>query len=172
MTVENLALAQTTGYAVQIEHRRSEGIYASPVAGPGPQNASLVRLHAPFETISVYWTATSEGKPPVLPSHKSYLNNLNRVFLGGERVGVVTPTLVGHIWVAAGRYDYVVVGPEGLDSAFNLARCPWETNLLAEDFYVPAANFVTSGILNPKQIIPNTQYPDPDVLLLQTMIQG
>lgn len=144
---ENLPLAQHTTYGVQICHRRSEGIIACPIAGAAPQNASLIRLHAPFELIDVYWTAVSEGKPPVLPSHKSYVTNLNRVFLGGERVGVVTPGIVGHYWCAAGVFRYVVVGPEGLASAFNLAKCPWEeTN--DTDFYVPAENFLDKGIIN------------------------
>jgi len=158
---ENLPLAQTGTYGVQFVHSRVEGISASPVAGSVLSNASLVRLHAPFELLSVYWSAISEGKPPVLPSHKSFAQNYNRVFIGGERVGIVTPNIVGHIWVAAGRYDYVVVGPEGLDSQFALAKCPWE-NDQSTNFYVPAENFVR-GIINPTYNQPIGIPVDPDI---------
>ena len=146
MAVETLPGAQTTTYGIQICHTHDEGIDASPVAGDEGENASIVRLHSPFERISVYWTAVSEGKPPILPSHRDYANNYNRVFTGGERVGIVTPNLIGHLWMAAGRFDFVVVGPEGLDSAFALARCPWE-GTDADDFYIPVNNFV-DGLLN------------------------
>lgn len=147
---EFLPLSQTTTYGVQICHSRSEGIMASPIAGPPPQNASLVRLHAPIEFITVYWTAVSHGKPPVLPSHKSFVQNYNRVFLSGERMGLVTPNIVGHIWHAAGSFLYVVVGPEGLSSMFPLAKCPWE-GTAATDFYIPSENF-QSGITNPYSV--------------------
>lgn len=173
--VENLALGQTVGYGVQIVHSVNEGIYASPVAGPPPQNASLVRLHAPFETISVYWSACSEGKPPIVPSSKSFIGNNNRVFLGGERVGICTPTLVGHIWQAAGVLHYCSVGGEvgGLDGDFFLAKCPWEGSL-DTSFYLPKENFVTKGIFNPTYVQPPGLPVDPDVqaLDLQMMIQG
>jgi len=163
--VENLPGASTTGYACEFEHTRSEGIYASPVAGKPPQNASLCRLHAPFELLTVYWSGSREGAPPVLPSSKSYFNNVNRVLIGGGRYGVVTPTLGGvHIWEVAGYFRYVVVGPEGLDSQFPLAVCPWE-GTQASDFYIPAENFQT-GILNPYSPYPAGLSPDPDVPLL------
>ncbi len=168
MSVEKLVNAQTTTYAVQFTQTHTEGISAAPIAGPSPQNASLARLNAPFETMSVYWTAVKEGSPPILPSHKSYLNNLNRVFLGGERVGVVYPTLVGHIWMAAGRYDYVIMSPEGLSSRFCLNKLPWEGTALdnAVDFYVPSENF-ESGILNPTWIQPVGITPDIDVSAIE-----
>jgi hypothetical protein len=143
---ENLQGATTTGYAVEFEHFRSEGIEASPIAGPDPQNASLTRLHAPFEKLMVYWTATREGAPPILPSSKSFYQNYNRVLLRGGRRGVVTPTLGGHIWEAAGFFEFVVVGPEGLDSSFHLAKCPWEGTDVS-DFYIPAQNF-QAGIID------------------------
>jgi hypothetical protein len=165
MAVENLSLASSTTYAVQIFHSRTEGIVASPIAGPAPQNCSLARLHAPMEILSVYWTAVRNGGPPTLPSSKSYLQNLNRVLLGGERIGVVTPDIVGHIWQCFGRYDYAVVGPEGLDSNFALAKCPWETADTI-DFYIPASNFQT-GFIN--TLLNSTGLPvDPDVPLLQS----
>lgn len=169
---ENLPLAQTTGYSVQVVQRHSEGIVANPVAGPLPQNVSLVRLHAPVEYLSVYWSAVSEGKPPIVPTHKSFLQNVNRTFLGGERYGVITPTLVGHIWQIAGRYDYVVNAPEGLSSMFALAKCPWEGDAII-DFYMPAENFQT-GIINPIWNQPIGISPDNDVqqINLQMAIQG
>lgn len=173
MSVENLPLGQTTSYSIEIAQTHAEGIIDNPVGGPAPQNASLVRLHAPFERISVYWSAVSEGKPPILPSDKSFLTNPNRVFLGGERHGVVTPTLVGHIWIAAGRYDYSVPGPEGLGSAFGLAKCPWEGTPSdgAQDFYIPVENFI-SGIINVSTPQNTGLTPLVDVPLLQSAIQN
>lgn len=149
MAVENLPLAGTTTYSVQIVHTHQEGIVASPIAGKGPKNASLVRWHAPFELMSVYYTAISEGKPPAVPSHKGYKTNYNRVFLGGERVGLIVPNLIGHYFHMAGRLDFAIVAPEGLDSEFDLAKCPWELSDITE-FQIPAAYFLDSGILNAK----------------------
>lgn len=145
MAVEEMLFCTTTTYAVEFSHSRNEGIVASPVAGE-EQNVSLARLHSPIEYLTVYWTATREGSPPILPSHLSYNanDNRNRVFLGGERHGIVTPTLAGHIWQACGHYRYVIVGPESLDSDFPLSMMPWEHK--PEDFYVPSSNFVTSII--------------------------
>lgn len=170
MAAENLPLAHTTTYGVQICHNHSEGIVASPVAGAPPQNCSLVRVHAGFETISVYWTAVSEGKPPVLPSHKAYLDNGNRLFMGGERVGVVTPTLAGHIWHAAGVFHFVVGTPEGLSSQMPLAKCPWE-GTAAQDFYLPAENFQAAGILNQTWIQPPGIAPHPAIAQLNQTIR-
>jgi hypothetical protein len=164
MAVENLPAGNTTTYSVEICHSRNEGIVASAVAGPVPQNASLVRLHAPVEMISVYWTAVSEGKPPTLPSSKSFLANYNRVLLAGERVGMVFPSLVGHTWMAAGVFHYCVVGPEGLDSNLGLSHCPWE-KAPTTDFYIPSANF-QGTILNTNATLPKGLTLDPDVVLL------
>ena len=149
MSVEDIPFAGSTTYTVQVVHKHSEGIVASPIAGKGPKNVSLVRWHAPYEIMSVYWTAVSEGTPPRVPSHKGYISNYNRVFLGGERVGVITPSIVGHIFHMAGRLDFAIVAPEGLDSEFDLAKCPWEDTSIS-DFQIPAAYFLDSGILNAK----------------------
>jgi len=144
--LENLAIATTTGYALEFEHTRSEGIVASPVAGSVPQNASLVRLHAPMEYLTVYFAGERQGAPPILPSSKSYFQNYNRVLIAGGRYGFVIPTFGGHIWHVAGFFRYVVVGPEGLDSNFALAKMPWEGQAVT-DFYVPADNF-QAGMIN------------------------
>lgn len=167
MAVENLPMGQTSGYGIQFAHVHAEGLCVNPVAGIAPQQASIVRLHAPFELISVYWSAISRGVPPIVPSYQSFFTNSNRLFLGGERYGVVTPDLVGHIWQAAGRFDYSVVSPEGMDSAFMLAKCPWEGTATdnAVDFYIPADNFKT-GIINPTLIQPYGYVADPDVPVL------
>jgi len=165
MAVENLPFAGSTTYAVQIVHQHVSGIIASPIAGRGPKNASLVRWHAPFEMMSVYWTAVSEGKPPRVPSHKGYFQNQNRAFLGGERVGVITPNIKGHLFHMAGRLDFVVMAPEGLDSEFDLAKCPWEDTGI-EDFQIPADNFLDTGIINPKWNQPSGISPDVKVAIL------
>jgi hypothetical protein len=165
---ESLPGALTTTYTVQFAHSRVEGVSANPIAGPEPQNASLVRLHAPLEMLTVFWTATREGAAPRLPSSKSYFQNYNRVLLSGERVGIVVPNTVGHIWIAAGRFDYCVVGPEGLDSDFRLAKVPWESTD-ASDFYVPMANFEL-GIINSTPVPPLGGLPiNPAVPLLQPL---
>lgn len=173
MAVEKLPGAQHTTYAVQIVHTHSEGIVASPIAGKAPKNASLVRWHAPFEMMSVYWTVVSEGKPPLAPSHKIFFQNGNRAFLGGERVGVVYPNIVGHIFQMAGVLHFCVVAPEGLDSEFDLSKCPWEQTSLS-DFCIPAANFLDTGIVNPNWHQPPGILPDSDVpiLNLQAAISG
>jgi hypothetical protein len=169
MAVENLPRASVTNYSVQIAHSRIEGIVASPVAGPGIQNASLVRLHSPFERISVFWTAICTGAPPFIPSEKSYLKNMNRVFLGGERCGVVTPDMVGHIWHAAGRYDYIVLAAEGLSSPFCLAKVPWELGKV-QDFYIPSTNFLSQGIINDTWLQPSGVAADADVAALDMQL--
>jgi len=164
MAVENLANASYTEFTTEISHQRVEGIYASPVAGPGPQNASLVRLHAPFETITVYWTATREGAPPIIPSPNSYTNNLNRIFLGGARTGLVVPTFGGHSYSVSGVWVFQIVGPESLDGDLFLARTPWENSEQGR-FMIPAQNF-QKGILDATYIQPIGLPVDPDVILL------
>jgi hypothetical protein len=157
---------------VQFCHRRDDGLSASPVAGPPPQNASLVRLFAPIEFLSVYWSAVSEGKPPILPSYKSFNGlNGNRLFLRGERCGIVTPSALGHIWMAAGVYEYSVPATEDLDSVFVLSKCPWEGTPtdVARDFYVPVQNFVV-GLFNPFSTLEPGEVLDPDVPRLQAPI--
>jgi len=109
MAVENLPMEQMTPYGVQIVHSHTEGIVASPIAGPPPSNCSLVRLHAPFEMISVVRTAVSAGKPPntlaSCPQRSSVLS-------GRRRAGSIRSS-----------------APEGLGSAFAMMRCrfypPW-----------------------------------------------
>ena len=175
MAVENMDGAQTTTYTVEFAHSRSEGIIALPVAGE-EQLVSLARLHSPFEYLSVYWTAVSQGKPPILPSHLSYISNGNRVFLGGERHGLVFPDIAGHIWQAAGVFHYVICGPESISSDFPLAMVPWEST--PTDFYIPAGNFVT-GLINPATVTqPNryngdvVTYPtDDDAIALNNMLR-
>lgn len=150
---ELLPYNQHTTYATQFAHFHREGLAINPIAGAEPQAISIMRLHAPYEIMSVYWSAVCEGAPPLLPTHRSYFRNLNRVFLGGERYGSVTPTIAGHFWQAAGVYHYCIPIPEGLDSNFALGICPWEmgqneTYLPASlDFYIPGNNFI-NGILN------------------------
>jgi len=172
---ENKPRANYTEYTTEFRHQRHEGICANPIAGPAPQNASLVRLHAPIEFLQVFWTATREGASPVLPSVKSYLANGNRLFLGGSRIGAITPTFGGHVYSVSGVYVFLVVAPEGLTSNFFLSKCPWEGYPTdnAMDFYIPKENFV-SGILNPNWMQPVGILPDPDVsaLDLQMAIEG
>jgi hypothetical protein len=156
-----------TGYSIQFAHAHAEGICVNPVAAKAPQNASIVRLHAPFEMLTVYWSACSLGKPPICPSYKSFFTNQNRLFIGGERYAVCTPDLVGHIWQAAGRLEFSVVAPEGLDSDFGLAKCPWEGTPLdqALNFYLPSGNFKV-GIIKPDSPLPAGIKLDPDVGIL------
>jgi hypothetical protein len=129
-----------------------------------------MRLFAPTEFLSVYFTCRREGAPPFIPSWKSYMNN-NRLFLGGDRIGAVVPILGGaHSWLVAGAYHFSLLnGPENLDSLFPLSMCPWEAQLGKQttDFAIPAANFLTSGILNNTVVGPNSP---TQALLLQTMI--
>jgi hypothetical protein len=163
---ENLVGSTTTGYSLEFAHTRNEGIVGNPVGGVPPQNASLVRLYAPIEFLTVFWSGSCEGAPPILPSSKSYFTNQNRVLVAGGRYGVVTPTLGGHIWEVCGFFKFIVVGPEGLNSDFPLSVCPWE-GTAATDFYIPAANFQT-GIINPNSPPAcGGLKPDPDVPLLQ-----
>lgn len=137
-------------YNIEIDHSHSTGLVACPVAGTDPQPASILRLHAPFELLAVNWTATRNGAPPVVPSHKSFLRNVNRMFLSGSRGGSEKPTIGAHIWSCAGVYLYSVAVPEGLDSDFPLAKVPWDNGQIGE-FYIPAKYFDTQHILNPMQ---------------------
>jgi hypothetical protein len=143
---ELLEDASSQQYEIEIVHSRNEGVIACPIAGE-EQAVSLIRLHSPIEFLSVYWSATKEGAPPILPSHDSFLTNYNRVFLGGHRHGVVIPTTNAHLWAAAGVFHYVVYEPEGMLSKFPLSKMPWEGTSV-EDFYVPVENFQI-GIVNP-----------------------
>jgi len=154
MAVENLVGcgATTTQYEVEFEHTHHEGIFTSPVGGEPPQNASVVRLHAPFEMLTVIWACSREGAPPDLPSHKAYLTNPNRIFLGGKRVGNITPSLGCHIFSVSGFFRFAIVGPEDLDSNFPLSACPWETALggaQVTDYMIPETSFLDTGIINP-----------------------
>lgn len=172
MAVENFPLGQTNTYAVQFGHAHDEGLCVSPVAGPGPQNASIVRLYAPIEYMTIYWEVTSRGKPPLVPSHRGYARNSNRLFMGGERYGAMTPDYpLGHTFQMAGKLEFAIIAPEQLDSPFCLSMCPWEQTSI-QDFMVPAANFLDTGILNPYSLPPRGVLPDPDVpaLTLQMMV--
>ena len=149
--LENQAFASYTEYTTEIHHQHDEGISVSAIAGDDDEFCSLTRLYSPIEFIQVFWTATREGAPPVLPSHKSYLGNYNRTFLGGARNALIVPIQGGHSFSVSGVYVYAVNFPEGLDSAFALGKCPWEGagNDNAKDYYVPTDSFVL-GLLNPQ----------------------
>lgn len=147
-------LATHVTYAVEMGHSQSEGLTVCPVAGPAPQKASILRLHAPIETLSVSWIATREGAPPIVPSHKAFATNFNRVFLGGQRGADESPTFGGHIWSASGVYVYALLTAEGLDSDLPVAKVPWDDSSGIGEFFIPAANFDASNIINPKQVIP------------------
>jgi len=149
---ENLPYAPNTEYSIERTRSRNEGIVALPIAGPVPQNVSIVRLHAPIEFEDVYWSASREGANPVVPSPRSLAGNLNRIFLGGSQSAIIpTQTLAGHIFVMSGHYRYVIVGPEGLDSTFYLGKQPWETTLGVDYNHMPAANFVTGLVSQQSQ---------------------
>lgn len=166
---ELLAMSGSTHYSVEYAHTRDEGIIACPVAGI-EQAVSLVRLHSPIEFLSVFWAATRDGAPPLLPKHTSYATNYNKVFLGGERHGVVYPAIVGHTWQAVGVFRYVINVPEGFLSDMPLGKCPWEGTEL-DDFYIPAENFV-DRVMSPKQIIDyKTQEPPANVVLLNGLLK-
>ena len=102
-----------------------------------------------------------------MPSHKSFLTNFNRVFLGGKRSGLITETLGGvHIFHMAGFFRYSVVAPEGLDSNFPLSKAPWETGLDVVDFMIPSTSFLPTGIVNPGVGLPTGVPISPAVPLL------
>lgn len=175
MAIENQQLASYTEFTTEIRHWHHEGVFASPVAGPGPQRMSLVQLHAQAEFMVVFWSGIREGAAPLVPSHKSFLTNLNRVFLGGFRDGLIEPTFGGHSYSLSGVWVFALSQPEGLDSNFNLSMCPWEApsntqGMMLADFMVPSANFV-NGILVPTTAI--LQLPvDSNVQLLNNYLKN
>ncbi len=159
--------ASTIDYAVTVGHWCNEGVVVLPVAGPIDTPASAVRIHSQIETRSIAWSAARIGGVPKVPSWESFIvaKNTNVVFLGGIRTAdVPSPLSVGHWWILAGQYNYALLVPEGLESAFQLGKMPWETgNTNAND--IPAIFFDPLAILSamPKMGIP-TQLP--------IMIQG
>jgi hypothetical protein len=165
---ENSTAATTTEYQIERTRNRFEGIDASPIAGPGPQNASLVRLYAPIEFESVFFSASRVGAPPLVPSPDCFNTNNNRVFLGGQQSALVgVPTLDGgHTYCMAGCYYFAIVGPEGLGSNFRLGKMPWEDTTALGNF-VPSTNFLALGILDPTMNSTFGLAPDPYVPLLQ-----
>ena len=147
--------ASTTSYYVEISHSRNEGLTPLAIAGPHPQQMTFVRTHAPFEMQSVYWSATREGGPPLIPSWKSFFQDQNVVFLWGQRSSVIPPSVInGHSFHVAGVYHYALAVPRGLDSAMMLGVQPWEIGRLASnENYIPAENFI-QGIICPTQMKP------------------
>lgn len=173
---ENLPYASYTEYTVQVVHSHESGVCVNPIAGTPPQYLSMVRLHAAMEFLQVFWTAMREGAPPILPSHKSYLTNYNRVFLGGARTAVVVPVFGAHSWSVSGVWVFALPVPEGMDSNFALSMPPWEgaggLGANMNDFMIPSQNF-QSGILNPlNDPIPLSPDPDVPLLNLQMGISG
>jgi hypothetical protein len=159
--------ASTIEYAIEIGHMSNEGVVVLPVAGPVGTPASVVRMHSQIEYRSIVWSAARMGGVPKVPSWKAFIaaNNTNVVFLGGVRTAQIpSPLVVGHWWILAGKYDYSLIVPEGLESAFKLGKMPWETQGVDEND-IPAAFFDPLAILSamPKLGIP-AQLP--------TMIQG
>jgi hypothetical protein len=135
----------------------------------------MVRLSAPIEFMVIAWVASKIGGPPLCPAHDSFSGkNLNRVFIGGSRSGIMSTVLGGHCYSVSGVYVYVLPVTEGLDSNLPLGAGPWESSLPGvnlADFLIPREVFVKSGIVNTL----NNPLPlatDPDAPPLISGLQG
>lgn len=153
-----LSGASTIEYAIEIGHSCNEGVVVLPVAGPVGTPASVVRMHGQIEYRSIVWSAARMGGCPRVPSWKAFIaaNNTNVVFLGGIRTASVpSPLVIGHWFILAGKYDYSLIVPEGLESAFKLGKMPWESGVTYEND-IPAEFFDPLAILSalPKLGIP------------------
>lgn len=120
MATENLAGAHTESPSgIQRQHVHHSGLVVGPTAG-GP--ARVIRLHDPYEGESVEFTMTKFGAPPIVPAFTA--PDSNHVFLSGARAVSSPPPggVNGHHWSLSGRYEYFIVAPVGLASAFPSAK--------------------------------------------------
>ncbi len=128
---ENDPFATYTEYRVERGTSENPGVHLMPVAGPAPQTAQLVILHAPIEYVWVAWTARRRGAPCLMPDPYSLeAQDGNLRFLGGQVSGIVPhPTGDGaHEFMQAGMYYYGRLYALGLNSVMNLGCMPWETD--------------------------------------------
>jgi hypothetical protein len=99
-----------SGYTQDHTYNYDPGVVAAPLASALPQ-VRLIRLHGGFQTRKVDWTASRNGKPPVIPAA---VDTVYDKLVGAVAVvGLPVPNrdAAGYNWNLSGSYLYVGAAP-------------------------------------------------------------
>lgn len=165
---QQLANAIYDVYSATRQHFHSNGLAMMPTAGVFPCPASVVALNGGLDIDAIAVVAGRRGQPPAMPT--PIINNSNRVFLGGGRVGEWANIDVAGVqtYYVSVYYLFGILTPEGLTSDFMLGLVPFPGLSLADQL-IPAAYFQYNLINGTRTtVLPPTQSFQP----LPALISG
>lgn len=170
MPPENLPNRQGTSYTYSRQTIHHPGLVQMPGAGPintdtgTPAPSVFVRIHTPYETEIVVWTAECEGGAPLVPSPVDPLEpvglSANMILLGMTISGVVPVPKgggAGHIWLMSGTYIYGKKRPDGPICDIKLGKMPYEKHGVGDNYFAKE-NF-SMGIVDPAPVTPTAIVP-------------
>ncbi len=155
---ENSQSATHTTYSIERTRVNKSGLFQMPVAGPPPQTAALVRLHAPTMEEIIAWVAVREGAPPVAPKPEDL--NPNQVLTDWKITGMVPVPLAsgGSQYELSGYYVYAILTPEDPTRGLPLGITPVSPGTSPTSEYVPGENF-RGDLLNKESRAQGTGLP-------------
>ncbi len=176
---ENDRFATYTEYSVERGTIEDPGIHLMPVAGPAPQEAQIVVLHAPIEYTWVAGVGRRRGAPCVMPDpYALETQDGNLRYLGGQVSAIVPhPTGEGtHEFLQAGMYWYGKLFATGLTNTINLGRMPWEFDQYGDPQpcvnNLPANLFRDDILCGDPVVQPGSPGADPLPPVLQNPLQN
>lgn len=143
---QNLPNAGYVQYEAYRFRWRDDGKRSLPVAGPSPQTAQIVQLHAPIEREIVTFTVGRDGALPAVPSYNALQSDQNYVFERAEWGGCFQqPQLDGRMrYIITGTYFYLLKNTQGQVNGMNLGLPPWNTYSSLPLEKIPATSFLAS----------------------------
>jgi hypothetical protein len=163
--------ATYTEYQIERGTWEDPGVRMMPVAGPTPQFAQVVVLHAPIEYVWMAWIATRIGAPCVMPDpYAVSVADPNLRYLGGK-VSAIVPHPTGngvHEFQQAGIYWFGKTYVTGLNSPMNLGKMPWEDYLAASANRLPKTLFSSDMLCT--DAVPRPGGPDDPNNLLSSIL--
>ncbi len=167
---ENYPNATYTTYTIQRGILEDPGIMPMAVAGPSPQRAEIVQLHAAIEYEYIAWIASRLGAPCEMPDpYVVQQQNSNLRYLGAQ-VSANIPMQTsnqGHLFVQSGLYLYLRQNTQGITGLLPLGKLPWEA-LSTDANDIPSTYFLNNLISTPAQ----PQSPPLDLGVLNRPLQG
>jgi len=116
-----------TDYEIDGRYDTDNGLLIIPVAGPPGTAAEVVRVHAPYTTKSVKWTAERGGTPPTLPSANTGVAN---EMLAHKTVFGIAPGIdlfgTAHIYRNSGEYFYLMPVPKADTDPLVFGKLPYD----------------------------------------------
>lgn len=107
MGAENQSFAATEEYECVKQHTHESGLIQVPLAtDDGTPSCEVIRLHNPIERLTVHWSATKIGAPPLVP-HPTLFSS-NHTFLHGVRT-IAVPAIDGQASAEGASYRNAVL---------------------------------------------------------------